>query len=267
MLPETVSAFFAGNQNLLWVTVVCLDLGLTLLLFRVFGKMGLYGVVVLNILLCNLIGPKITVIFGLTTSMGAILYSGIYFATDLLGERYGKREANRAVMLGFTASITVVVMALLCLEFTALNDPQGEPGKTAFAQQAHGALETLFTYTPRFVFGSLLAYLISQTHDVWMFHLLKRATKGKHLWLRNNVSTLTSQALDTVVYALVVWNAILDDLGAAFALAGAKYFFKVLIALIDTPFIYWARDWDVSGRDWQDEGHIGGKPADAYSRS
>jgi len=259
MLPAALSQSLADHQNLLWVMVVCLDLGLTLLLFRTFGKMGLYGVVVLNILLCNLIGPKITVIFGLQTSMGVILYSGIYFATDLLGERYGKREANRAVLLGFAASVTVVVMALLCLEFTPLNAPDA-PGKTEFAQQAHGALSTLFTYTPRFVFGSLLAYIISQTHDVWMFHFLKRLTNGKHLWLRNNVSTITSQALDTVVYAVVVWNWILGDIRAAFVLAGAKYFFKVIIALMDTPFIYWARDWDISKRDWQDPGHLGGKP-------
>jgi len=222
-----------------------LDLGMTLLLFRLFGKTGLYAVVVLDIMLCNLIGPKITMIFGMNTSIGVVIYSGIYFATDLLGERYGKREANRAVFIGFAVSVLVIVFATLSLMFLPSTDPQ----KEAFANDIHGALSLLFGFTPRFVFGSLLAYLLSQTHDVWMFHYLRDKTKGKHLWLRNNVSTITSQAIDTVVYGVVVWGAIFD-LRTAFELAMAKYVFKVIIALLDTPFIYWARTWDVRERDW-----------------
>ncbi len=102
------------------------------------------------------------------------------------------------------------------------------------------------------MFGSLFAYLVSQTHDVWMFHYLKRKTQGRHLWLRNNLSTITSQAIDTVVYSTVVWWAVMD-LGTAIELALAKYVFKVIIALLDTPFIYWARTWDVSKHDWHDD--------------
>ena len=245
MLTETMREVAAAHQNLLWLATVLLDLGLTLVLFRVFGKMGLYAVVVLDIMLCNLVGPKITVVLGFNTSMGAIIYSGIYFATDLLGERYGKREANRAVFVGFAVSIVVVVFGLLSLLFT----PSADPEKQAFANSIHGALSVLFNFTPRFVFGSLLAYLLSQTHDVWMFHLLRDKTKGKHLWLRNNVSTITSQAIDTVVYGIVVWWAIFD-LRTAIELALVKYVFKVIIALLDTPFIYWAQNWDVRDRDW-----------------
>ncbi len=248
MLPGFLAEAFANYQELLWLTIVCLDLVLTLLLFRIFGKMGLYSVIVLNILLCNLLGPKITTVFGISTSMGVILYSGIYFATDLLGERYGKREANRAVLMGFSASVIAVIMGLLSLEFLPTNV---RPDQQEWSENVHGALSVLFGVTPRFVFGSLLAYLISQTHDVWMFHMLKRRTKGKHLWLRNNLSTMTSQALDTVVYGLVVWWAIFD-LATAMQLAVGKYFIKVIIAAVDTPFIYWARTWDVASKDWHE---------------
>ena len=248
MAPETLADFAGAHQNALWIFVVLLDLGVTLLLFKVFGKTGLYAVIVLNIMLSNLIGPKITVIFGFNTSMGVIIYSGIYFATDLLGERYGKREANRAVFVGFAVSVMVVTFGLLSLFFIPTPDPQ----KHKFASDVHDALSMLFSYTPRFVFGSLLAYLVSQTHDVWMYHYLKTKTKGKHMWLRNNVSTMTSQAIDTVIYGLVVWWAIFD-LRTAMELALVKYVFKVIIALLDTPFLYWARTWDVSARDWHDE--------------
>jgi hypothetical protein len=180
--------------------------------------------------------------------MGAIIYSGIYFATDLLGERYGRREANRAVFLGFSANVGLVVFTQLSLLFV----PTDEGNKAEIAHKAHDAQEFLFNMTPRFVFGSLLAYIISQAHDVWMYHLLKNWTRGRHLWIRNNVSTMLSQAIDTTIYALVVWWGLVD-LKTALALGAAKYFFKCLIALLDTPFLYWARTWDLEHRDWNDD--------------
>ena len=248
MIPEAVADFFAVHQNTLWIATVIIDLGMTLVLYRAFGKTGLYAVIVLNIMLSNLVGPKITLVFGLNTSMGAIIYSGIYFATDLLGERYGKREANRAVLIGFAVSVLVVVFGLISLMFIPTPDPQ----KQEFANDVHDALSYLFDFTPRFVFGSMLAYLISQTHDVWMFHFLREKTKGRHLWLRNNLSTMTSQAIDTVIYGLVVWTAVFD-LRTAMELALVKYMFKVIIALLDTPFLYWARTWDATKLDWSQD--------------
>jgi hypothetical protein len=122
--------------------------------------------------------------------------------------------------------------------------PSTDPKTADFSRDIHNAFNTLFNFTPRFVFGSLLAYYISQTFDVWMFHYVKEKTKGKHLWLRNNVSTMCSQAIDTFVYSLVVWWGIVD-LQTAIMLGLAKYLIKVLIALIDTPFIYLGRAWKI----------------------
>ena len=72
-----------------------------MLCYRLFGRTGLYGVVIFSLLLANIMGPKLTVVFGLQTSMGVILYSSIFFATDLLSEKYGQNEAQKAVLLGF----------------------------------------------------------------------------------------------------------------------------------------------------------------------
>jgi len=245
MLPSYVVDFFSQHQDLLWIITVVVDLSITLILYRSFGKMGLYAIIILNIMLSNIQGPKLTIIFGMQTSLGLILYAGIYFATDLLSEKYGKREANRAVMLGFATSIVIVIMMSVSLMFL----PSQEPGQREFAESVHGSLLLLFDFTPHFVFGSLFVYLVSQSFDVWAFHYIKEKTKGKHLWLRNNLSTITSQAIDTVLYTLIVWWAFFD-LETAFQLALAKYFFKVLIAAVDTPFIYLARNWNVTERDW-----------------
>jgi uncharacterized integral membrane protein (TIGR00697 family) len=232
------SQWFMEHQEWLWLLTVAVDLGFAVLSYRIFGRTGLYGVVIFSLLLANIMGPKLTVVFGMQTSMGVILYSSIFFATDVLSEKYGRREAQKAVLLGFFVSVALVVMTQISLLYIPSNMP-----KTAeFAVSVHVAMQTLFDYTPRFVLGSLAAYLISQSLDVWVFHRIREATSGRHLWLRNTGSTLVSQAVDTLIYGLVVWWGLVD-LITALQLAAAKYVFKFGIAVIDTPFIYLACRW------------------------
>lgn len=245
MLVSLVGTFFDQYQDLLWVLTVILDLGFAILLFRLFGRQGLYASITLSLLLANLQGPKLTMVFGMQTSMGVIVYSSIFFATDVLSERYGKREANRAVMIGFFISVLIILMISISLLYL----PSTNPKTAEYAQSMQDATATLFNYTPRFVVGSLLAYYASQHLDVYLFHRIKQHTRGQYLWLRNNASTMVSQAVDTLVYGIVVWWGLVDFI-TAMQLALAKYFFKILIALLDTPFIYIACSWNVSQRDW-----------------
>jgi len=240
MIPDILADFFRANQELLWFVTLALDLSLTLLMYRLFGRLGLTAAIVLAILLANLQGPKLTIIFGMETSLGVIFYSTIFFATDVLGERHGRAAANQAVLVGFGVSVIIVLM----LSMSLLYLPSTQPDTAAFSKDIHQAFSRILDFTPRFVFGSLLAYLISQSFDVWFFHRLKSYTQGKHLWFRNNLSTMTSQALDTVMYSLIVWWGVVE-LGTAIQLAMAKYVFKLFIAAADTPFIYWARGWQV----------------------
>ena len=236
MFPESVADFFAVNQELLWLTTLSLDLACTVVLYRLFGQTGLQVAIATAIILANLQGPKLTVIFGVQTSLGVIFYSSIFFATDVLSENFGKAEANKAVRMGFAVSIIVLLMLSLALLYL----PTGQQATSEFSNSIHDAFNTIVNFTPRFVFGSLLAYYISQSFDVWAFHRIKRWTGERWLWLRNNLSTMSSQAVDTVIYSLVAWWGIVD-LVTALQLGVAKYGFKLVIAMIDTVFIYWAK--------------------------
>ena len=213
--------------------------GINFSFYRFFGKYGLYCAVILGIVLGNLQGGKVSefTILGMqfNVSMGAILYSGIYFATDLLNEKFGKDEANRAVMLGFVANIAVMLTLVLSTKFL--------PSKlTGSAAEVHEAISVLAFYSPIFIVGSLTAYIVSQRFDVWFFHYLKNLTNGKKLWLRNNLSTITSQLIDTFIYTFT-WVVATDlSISDAFYIALSKYIFKIFIALIDTIFIYGVRN-------------------------
>ena len=231
--------FFLNNPEWLWVLTVFYDLFIVVGLFYFFGRSGLYIAVILGIVLGNLQGGKVSdlEVFGytFTVSMGAIMYSGIYFATDLINEKYGRTFANEAVILGAIANVVVMLTLVLSTYYL--------PSEIAKSSDAvHEAISTLAYYSPWFVIGSLTAYLISQTFDVWMFHKLKVLTNGKYLWLRNNVSTLSSQALDTLIYTFV-W-VLAGDMTfiVALSIALTKYIFTIFITLLDTIFIYLVKD-------------------------
>jgi len=239
MFPESIQLYFSSNQDLLYFITLALDLGFTVLMYRFFGRYGLLACIVLSILLANLQGPKLTVIFGMETSLGVIFYSSIFFATDLMSEKFGKKAADNAVMMGFSVSAIILIMLSISLLFLPSTQNQ-----QTFSSEVHESFVRILDFTPRFIFGSLFAYLISQRFDVWCFHKIKAWTNGRHLWLRNNLSTMASQTVDTTLYALVVWWGVVD-LEQAISLGLAKMVFKIGIAAFDTPFIYWARSWSV----------------------
>ena len=239
MFPESFQLYFSSNQDLLYFITLALDLGFTVLMYRFFGRYGLLACIVLSILLANLQGPKLTVIFGMETSLGVIFYSSIFFATDLMSEKFGKKAADNAVMMGFSVSAIILIMLSISLLFLPSTQNQ-----QTFSSEVHESFVRILDFTPRFIFGSLFAYLISQRFDVWCFHKIKAWTNGRHLWLRNNLSTMASQTVDTTIYALVVWWGVVD-LEQAISLGLAKMVFKIGIAAFDTPFIYWARSWSV----------------------
>jgi len=99
------------------------------------------------------------------------------------------------------------------------------------------AFEKIFTMTPRIILASMIAYLIAQIHDVYAFHYWKNKTRGKHLWIRNNASTIVSQAIDTVIFITVAFYGVVP-LEVLLNMIVSQYIVKVAIALIDTPFIY-----------------------------
>ena len=121
---------------------------------------------------------------------------------------------------------------------------------TGSAAEVHDAISVLAYYSPIFVIGSLTAYLVSQSFDVWFFHYLKNLTDGRKLWLRNNLSTIVSQLIDTFYLSIDLGFSNRSKPSAKpLVLAAIKYVFKVLIALIDTIFIYWVKDWEIKNVD------------------
>ncbi|AZR73417.1 hypothetical protein BBF96_08495 [Anoxybacter fermentans] len=217
-------------NELLWIILLLINFGAVLLAFRFFGKTGLYIWVAISAILANIQVLKTVELFGLVATLGNIIYGTSFLATDILSEIYGRKEAQKAVWIGsFTLVITTVIMQI-CLLFI--------PDASDFAQDA---LVTIFKFFPRIVAASMIAYVVSQSHDVWAYEMWKKKfSSDKQIWIRNNLSTMVSQLIDSVVFCFIAfigvfeWNVLLSILVTT-------YLLKWVVAACDTPFVYIAK--------------------------
>ncbi len=214
-------------NELLWVAMLLLNFGLILLAYRLWGRAGLFVWIALAGVTANIQVTKTIVLFGMTATLGNIVYAGSFLATDILSERHGPGEARRGVWVGFFAVLAVTALMQLALLF--------EP---APSDQMHASLVQVFGMMPRIVLASLAAYLLAQRHDVWAYQFWKERFPGP-LWLRNNLSTVVSQLIDSVVFTSIAFIGVFPA-GVLLQIVVTTYLLKAIVAVLDTPFLYLA---------------------------
>lgn len=201
-----------------------------------FAFLLLAAVFLSSLVVCNLIANKfVSLDLGVhvfEVSAGILPYPLTFLATDLLSELYGRRRANRVVWAGFVASLFALLAIWLGASLPALS----------FSPVDDATFNGVFANTWRVIGASMIAYLCAQFVDVRLFHFWKDLTKGKHLWLRNNASTVCSQLLDSalVVFVLFVGKQSAEEM---LSLIFSAWLFKTLVALADTPLFYLGTWW------------------------
>lgn len=217
-------------NELYWAVLLLLNFGAILLMYRIFGKTGLYAWTPIAVIVANIQVLKTIELFGVVATLGNIVYATSFLATDILSENHGKKDARKAVGIGFFSLIVMTLFMNVALLFN--------PHSSDFA---HESLSTLFSIMPRIAFASLVAYLISQMHDIRAYHFWKtKFPATRHIWLRNNASTMISQLLDSVIfstiafYGLFPWEVFLE-------IVITTYLLKWVVAALDTPLLYLAR--------------------------
>lgn len=161
-------------------------------------------------------------------SVGVLPYPITFLITDSISEIYGKKKANQVVTIGIFASVFSLLIILVANAVPA----------TSWSPVGDEVFNNVFGATTIAVAASMMAYLLAQYVDIYVYHFWKKLTKGKYLWLRNNFSTFSSQFVDTfaVVFLLSVFGELEWDLFGGLLLSG--FLFKALIALFDTPLLY-----------------------------
>jgi hypothetical protein len=161
-------------------------------------------------------------------SVGILPYPITFLITDLISEIYGKQKANQMVTVGIFASIFSIIIISVADSVPAIAD--SPVGDVLFSK--------VFGSTIIAVFASMITYLLAQFIDIRIYHFWKNLTNGRMLWLRNNFSTFFSQFVDTftITFLLCLLEVLKWDQFTGLLISG--FLFKILIALIDTPFLY-----------------------------
>lgn len=197
------------------------------------------SLVISNVVTAKLILTGIS-LFGTTITLpgAALCYAITFLMTDVIGEVWGKKEANDTVILGFICQV-IATLLIIFTKYLPAADPATQDAYNVILGQNY-----------IFVIGSLVAYFASQTWDVWVFHKIrnkhieKHGYSGRGRWLWNNLSTMTSQIIDTVLFIGISfgigfgWLFNKEMWPALAAMTVGQYVLKFILAMIDTPFFY-----------------------------
>jgi len=183
----------------------------------------LVGLFVGSLVIAAVLAAKIITVAGIAVPAGVIGYCVTFLCTDAIGEVWGRERARNVVWSGFISLGFILLLIQLALHW---------PAAQFWKDQA--AFERILGLTPRIILGSLIAYLVSQLFDVWCFHFWRRRTKGRFLWLRNNLSTAASQLLDSCIFiSIAFWGHM-----PVLELILGQWTIKLGIAVLDTAALY-----------------------------
>ena len=189
----------------------------------------LSAIFVASLVTCNLIANKfVSIDLGFKTfivSAGILPYPITFLVTDILSEIFGRKKANLVVFSGFIASVLVLFFLWLGSVFNAIPISPIDDSNLVFQNAS------------RVILASMVAYLLAQFIDVRMFHFWKKMTHGRHLWLRNNFSTIGSQLVDTILVVCILFIGVWEPAKIIQAIIDG-FLFKMLIAFIDAPLFY-----------------------------
>lgn len=213
-------------------------LGITLVGFAIplvalrLGKEWLIALLPIFLITGNVFAESFVYIFGVLTSLAIPIYSATFLTTDLLLEHYGMNDAKRAVFVGFLGQVFFVSVLLVIKSSPIMPQILENYTKT-------------FAYLPRLIMGSFTAYIVSQFWDIYIYQKIKVKTGKRLLWLRNNLSTASSQLIDTTIFLGIAFygRPPFETLHPLIIFILSTWGVKVVVAGIDTLYIYLSVWW------------------------
>lgn len=212
----------------LGIISVIITFSFVVLIEKLFKKEGLFAWVSIATIMANIIVCKSVDVLGITTTLGNILFASNFLATDIINEKYSFKDSKKAVILGLCSQIIFLVTTQISLLYI--------PNDVDTVQES---MKTLFSINIRVSIASMAMYFISNMVDVYLYEKIKQKIPNK-LWIRNNVSTICCNCLENYFFNFFAFIGIYD-LKTVFIIATSTTIIEIIIALLDTPFLYFAR--------------------------
>lgn len=215
------------NTLLFFVTAV-VTFGLFVLVSRVFGKAGIYAWIGMAVVIANVLVCKSVNLFGLSATLGNVLFGTVFLATDVLVENYDVKSAKKGVWLGISIEVITIILTQLALLF--------KPNELDFVNDS---MQNIFGFFPRVALASCSMFIFSNQLDIFLFEKIKEKTKGKYLFLRNNVATIISQCVENYLFYIIAFLGVYS-MSDIFSMTSICCIIEIVVALLDTPFLYLA---------------------------
>lgn len=190
------------------------------------GVDWLLGTVAVNLILIGIFGLKLITVLGLTTNAGNVFYACVFLATHFILERYGKRVGIKTIWYGVCFFLFFTVLSQFAARFSGL----------PLTDTANGAILTIFSFSLRVTFASILAYVFAQYANIVIYEWLRVWTKGRFLWLRINGANIISQLVDSLIFFTIAFFDLPGPLLVQAILVG--WLVKIAVVSIGTPFLY-----------------------------
>ncbi len=197
-------------------------------------ELFLFALFITSMVLVNTIGTKIISLFNIRLSVGIFFIPILFLVTDIIGEVKGKKRALFFVRTSIIMLLFMFLMVALCVSIA--------PHPSYTLNEEYRAI---FGSTLRMTIASLISFTISQNIDIFIFSFFKKITNEKHLWIRNNISTMISQLVDTTIFMFIAFYHISPKFNVSFiiSLILPYWGFKIIFALLDTPLCYLGVNW------------------------
>ena len=213
------------NNILLFISIFII-FSVVLIIKRFLGKSGLIGYIGIATILANIMITKSVDLLGMGATLGNVLFASNFLVTDILTENYGYKEAKKGVKFG----IISVLFFLLITQLALLYIPNAN-------DIANESFKTLFSLAPKITLASVVLFILSNIVDIKLYEFLRKKTNGKKMWLRNNICTILSNCTENFLFYFIAFYGVLPT-EALLASAISATIIEVIIALLDTPFLY-----------------------------
>ena len=215
------------NEKLILAEILAV-FSLLLLSKKLFGKAGVMAWIAIATVIANVITAKNAAVFGLNTAIGSVMFASTFLATDILTECYGAWEARKGVLLGLFSALVFIVSSQIALAYV--------PSSIDYA---NGAMSMLFAMNLRISLSSVVMYFIANMADIFMYDHLRIKTRGKKMWLRNNVATITCNCMENFFFVLFGFYGLYDFV-QCMQIAFSVSVIEAFVGICDTPFLYLA---------------------------
>ena len=204
---------------------IIVTFSIVVLIEKLFKKEGLYVWLSIATILANITVCKMIDVFSFTTSLGNALFASTFLATDIMSEKYSKKDAKKGVYISIFSGISFIIITQLTLLFI--------PSSEDVVQEA---MKTLFSISIRTITASMLMFFVSNMADIHLYNKLKKKYPQK-LWLRNNISTILCNCIENYFFNTLAFIGIFP-MSVIISIATTTTIIEIIIALCDTPFLY-----------------------------